>query len=93
MADGLRDEGRDAVELPVADGGEGTMDVLLGALGGERRTVTVADPLGRPVEADFGLLAGRPDARWWRWRRPAGWDAWPRRSATPGGRTPAAPAS
>ncbi len=60
VADGLRDEGRDAVELPVADGGEGTMDVLLGALGGERRTVTVADPLGRPVEADFGLL---PDGR------------------------------
>ena len=60
VADGLRDEGRDAVELPVADGGEGTMEVLLGALGGERRTVTVADPLGRPVEADFGLL---PDGR------------------------------
>ncbi len=56
VAEGLRSEGREAVELPVADGGEGTMDALLAALGGERRTATVADPLGRPVEAEFGLL-------------------------------------
>ena len=60
IASGLRAAGREALELPVADGGEGTMDVLLGALGGERRTVTVADPLGRPVQADFALL---PDGR------------------------------
>jgi glycerate kinase len=40
----------------VADGGEGTMDVLVAALGGEVRTVTVSDPLGRPVEAGFALL-------------------------------------
>jgi glycerate 2-kinase len=56
IARGLRAAGREAEELPVADGGEGTMDVLLGALGGERRTVTVSDPLGRPVEAEFALL-------------------------------------
>ena len=60
MAEGLRAEGREAVELPVADGGEGTMDALLAALGGERGTATVAGPLGRPVEAEFGLL---PDGR------------------------------
>ena len=58
IARGLRAGGREAVELPVADGGEGTMDVLLGALGGERRTVTASDPLGRPVEAAFVLLPG-----------------------------------
>lgn len=58
IARGLRAGGREAVEMPVADGGEGTMDVLLGALGGERRTVTASDPLGRPVEAAFGLLPG-----------------------------------
>src|SRR5215217_1217949 len=45
-----------ARELPVADGGEGTMEVLVGALGGEVRTVTASDPLGRPVEAAFALL-------------------------------------
>ncbi len=58
IASGLRAAGREAIELPVADGGEGTMDVLLEALGGERRTATVADPLGRPVEATFGVLPG-----------------------------------
>jgi glycerate 2-kinase len=56
IASGLRAAGREAVELPVADGGEGTMDVLVGALGGELRTVTATDPLGRPVEAAFALL-------------------------------------
>jgi glycerate 2-kinase len=56
IARGLRAAGREAEELPVADGGEGTMDVLLGALRGERRTVAVSDPLGRPVEAEFALL-------------------------------------
>jgi len=58
IAKGLRAGGREAVEMPVADGGEGTMDVLLGAMGGERRTVTASDPLGRPVEAAFVLLPG-----------------------------------
>jgi glycerate kinase len=56
LARGLRASGQEVVELPVADGGEGTMDALVVALGGERRTATVADPLGRPVEAAYGLL-------------------------------------
>ena len=41
-------------ELPVADGGEGTLDVL----GGTNRTTTVTGPLGTPVEAGW-RLAGR----------------------------------
>jgi glycerate 2-kinase len=56
LAAGLRDAGHIAEELPVADGGEGTMDVLLAALGGERRTVEASDPLGRPVQASFALI-------------------------------------
>jgi glycerate 2-kinase len=56
VAAGLRDAGRAADELPVADGGEGTMDVLLAALGGERRDAEVSDPLGRPVRAAFALI-------------------------------------
>jgi glycerate 2-kinase len=56
IAAGLRSAEREAVELPVADGGEGTMDVLVNALGGELRTATVSDPLGRPIEAGFALL-------------------------------------
>jgi glycerate kinase len=56
VADGLRSAGREADELPVADGGEGTMDVLVSALGGELRTLSVCDPLDRPVDAAFALL-------------------------------------
>jgi glycerate kinase len=56
IASGLRAAGREAHELPVADGGEGTMDVLVSALGGELHSATVSDPLGRPVEATFALL-------------------------------------
>jgi glycerate 2-kinase len=56
IAAGLRSSDREAHELPVADGGEGTMDVLITALCGEVRTVTASDPLGRPIEAGFALL-------------------------------------
>ena len=55
---GLVERGREAVALPVADGGEGTLDVLGEALGAELQTVTVSDPLGRPVEAQFGIAGG-----------------------------------
>jgi glycerate 2-kinase len=44
--------------LPLADGGEGTAEVLRTALGGEWRTAEVSDPLGRWVEARFLLLPG-----------------------------------
>ena len=60
LARGLRSGGRQAIELPVADGGNGTMTAVVTALGGEQRTARVSDPLGRPVEAAFGLL---PDGR------------------------------
>ena len=46
----------EAVELPVADGGEGFLDALLASCGGTRCRRTVSDPLGRPVEAAFGIL-------------------------------------
>jgi glycerate 2-kinase len=58
LAWGLRAAGLEAEELPVADGGEGTMEVLVGALGGEVCAARVTDPLGRPVEASFALLPG-----------------------------------
>ena len=57
LAAGVRRvQGWEADELPVADGGEGTMDVLALTLGGEWRLEEVADPLGRPVTARFLLL-------------------------------------
>jgi glycerate 2-kinase len=57
---GLRDGGIEAIELPVADGGEGTLEALMSALGGELLSATVSDPLGREVEAGFALLEGVP---------------------------------
>jgi glycerate 2-kinase len=44
----------------MADGGEGTAAALLAALGGEWRSASVSDPLGREVEARYALL---PDGR------------------------------
>ncbi len=43
---------------PMADGGEGTMDVLVEALGGEVIRPTVAGPLGDDVRAAFGIARG-----------------------------------
>ncbi|TZG29248.1 glycerate kinase [Sphingomonas montanisoli] len=41
--------------IPVADGGEGTLDALIDATGGERIACTVTGPMGAPVEAVFGI--------------------------------------
>jgi glycerate kinase len=41
---------------PLADGGEGTMEALLLALGGETVAADAHDPLGRPLRAAFGLV-------------------------------------
>ncbi|MGE0140981.1 MAG: glycerate kinase, partial [Ilumatobacteraceae bacterium] len=43
--------GHDCTEVPVADGGEGTLE----ALGGANRSSTVTGPLGEPVEAEWRL--------------------------------------
>lgn len=40
-----------ALELPVADGGEGTCEIVHAVLGGDWRSASVAGPLGQPVEA------------------------------------------
>jgi glycerate kinase len=59
MAAGVRRAGfDDIVELPLADGGEGTLDTLLAARGGSRRTARVTGPLGDPVDAKWGVLTG-----------------------------------
>ncbi len=46
----------DAVQCPIADGGDGTAAVLIGALGGEWRTALAHDALGRPLDGRFALL-------------------------------------
>ncbi|QCH30401.1 glycerate kinase [Bifidobacterium longum] len=59
MAQGIENADHDAEVrcLPMADGGEGTARALVDAAGGSMRAVPVHDPLGRPVEGHFGLLA------------------------------------
>lgn len=42
--------------LPVADGGEGTMETLVAATKGKIKKVTVTGPLGAKVEAAYGVL-------------------------------------
>jgi glycerate kinase len=46
----------ETVLVPVADGGEGTVDALILATGGQYRTVRVTGPLGEAVDAAYGLL-------------------------------------
>jgi glycerate kinase len=57
IAAGVEAAGGEVDRCPIADGGEGTMAVLLEALGGERRSARVHDPLRRPIEAEYAILA------------------------------------
>ena len=58
IAEGLRLVWPDAVieQVPMADGGEGTVDALVAATAGRKRSITATGPLGETVEATFGLL-------------------------------------
>jgi len=42
--------------VPIADGGEGTLDALLAATSGERRQAEVSDPLGQRITTSWGVL-------------------------------------
>lgn len=48
----------ETVRLPLADGGDGTLETLVEATGGEILHQTVFDPRGRPIEAAWGRLGG-----------------------------------
>jgi glycerate 2-kinase len=58
IAEGVRIAAPDAdlVLVPIADGGDGTVDALVQATQGERRTRRVRGPLGDPVDAEYGLI-------------------------------------
>ncbi|MEA2250980.1 MAG: glycerate 2-kinase [Solirubrobacteraceae bacterium] len=60
IASGIEQQGVPALRLPIADGGEGTMDALVSVLGGEVHEAIAGDPLGRPRTARFAML---PDGR------------------------------
>jgi glycerate kinase len=53
---GVEGAGAIADLCPAADGGEGTAEVLLGEMGGEWRKAPAHDPLGRRIEARYGLV-------------------------------------
>lgn len=52
--------GAETISVPVADGGEGTVDALLRAMGGERIKTPVTGPMFEPETAEWGLL---PDGK------------------------------
>ncbi len=58
VSEGIRDVIPDAVIqiVPLADGGEGTVEAVLSAAGGSLQTVQVKDPLGRQIQASYGIL-------------------------------------
>jgi glycerate kinase len=64
IAKGVRSAWPDAeiIEMPLADGGEGTVRALVRATGGQLHSATVHDPLLRPIEAEWGVLGDRTTA-------------------------------
>jgi glycerate 2-kinase len=46
------------VEVPMADGGEGTLDAMVEALDGTSHPASVHGPLGDPVDAEYGIVSG-----------------------------------
>lgn len=58
IARGIKSSFRSVTLLPLADGGDGTLEVLMSAFRGKRRRTRVTGPLGRPVVAEWGFVSG-----------------------------------
>ncbi len=63
--------------VPIADGGEGTMDAVIAVTKGEKREVKVHGPLMEETAATYGVfgddsaiieMAGLPGFRWFLWK-------------------------
>jgi glycerate kinase len=63
VGEGLEAVGWPVDLCPVADGGEGTLEALVPALGASVLWTEVSDPLGRPVRAPFGFVSERGGRR------------------------------
>ncbi|MBW7985769.1 glycerate kinase family protein [Lactobacillus helveticus] len=50
------------ISIPMADGGEGTTDSLIDATNGQKHFLTVTDPLGKKVNAYYGILGDQKTA-------------------------------
>ena len=70
LGEGVEHAGRTARQLPLADGGEGTLDVLCPEEGDSRAAARVTGPLGDPVEAEWGM---RGDTAVIEMARASGW--------------------
>lgn len=64
MENGIRKVLPDAkiISVPMADGGEGTIDSLIDATNGQKYAVKVTEPLGTPVTAHYGILGDQKTA-------------------------------
>jgi len=60
ISEGIRVAASDAdlVLVPIADGGDGTVDALVAATKGKPRARRVRGPLGDPVDAEYGMIDG-----------------------------------
>lgn len=45
----------EVISIPVADGGEGSVDAFLTACGGRKQAVVVTDPFGDPMDCSYGI--------------------------------------
>ncbi len=54
--------GAEVVKIPISDGGEGLVDVMVSATGGQIKKIKTEDPLAREVESYYGILGGRKTA-------------------------------
>ncbi|MCF7957902.1 MAG: glycerate kinase [Phycisphaerae bacterium] len=50
------------VSIPMADGGEGTVEAMVGSVGGQLREVEVTGPMEEKVTATYGILEGQEGA-------------------------------
>src|SRR5439155_19499372 len=58
IGDGIRlaDPDADLTLVPIADGGDGTVDALVAGADGQHRVLRVRGPLTDPVDADYGVI-------------------------------------
>ena len=54
--------GAETVKVPIADGGDGTLDALVTSTGGQMFTAEVTGPLGEPVKAQWGVMGRAGDS-------------------------------
>jgi len=64
LSDGIKQvcPGAEIVQLPMADGGEGSVEAIILSSGGEFHKVQVHDPLGNLIEAQYGILGNSKTA-------------------------------